>query len=207
MNELILEKLITLCILIIFSLFTRFTLQKLGQQWVTTLTHTSTFFLLPPVTFFVTSVISGNIALSLGMVGALSIVRFRHPVRSPLELTVYFILISAGIIGSVSIKYLMFFTIVIFGIILCLKIFQKFYSRFTGKDYFGTSYIEHTHRSILAVQSKKHLHELANHDLLDSFSQEETITYRLISEESKPLKVLAEKLSKQPEVLSIQWNK
>ena len=62
------------------------------------------FLLLPIVTYAITSVISDNIALSLGMVGALSIVRFRNPVRSPFELSVYFLLISLGICASVSLK-------------------------------------------------------------------------------------------------------
>ena len=47
--------------------------------------------------FVITSVIAGNIALSLGMVGALSIIRFRHPVKSPLELSIYFLLLTVGI--------------------------------------------------------------------------------------------------------------
>ena len=63
-----------------------------------------TFLLLPIVTYAITSVISDNIALSLGMVGALSIVLFRNPVRSPFELSIYFLLISLGICASVSLK-------------------------------------------------------------------------------------------------------
>ena len=64
--------------------------------------------LLPIITYIITQVISGNIALSLGMVGALSIVRFRNPVGSPLELTVYFCAITMGISAGVSLKWLAF---------------------------------------------------------------------------------------------------
>ncbi len=46
--------------------------------------------------------ISGNLGLSLGMIGALSIVRFRTPIKSPLELVVYFVLIVIGISITVS---------------------------------------------------------------------------------------------------------
>ena len=63
------------------------------------------FMLLPPITFVVTKLISGNITLSLGMVGALSIVRFRNPVKSSLELTIYFLLITIGIACSVFYKW------------------------------------------------------------------------------------------------------
>jgi len=58
--------------------------------------------ILPPVTAAITESISGDIALSLGMVGALSIVRFRNPVRSPFELVAYFGLITVGIASTVS---------------------------------------------------------------------------------------------------------
>ena len=70
--------------------------------------HTATLFVLPIIAFIITRVISGNIALSLGLVGALSIVRFRNPVRSPLELSVYFGAITMGIAGAVSKFYLIF---------------------------------------------------------------------------------------------------
>ena len=95
------DKLIPLVLLFIIPLFFRFLLQVFGQRWVTTTAHTVTIMLLPFITFIITKVISGNIALSLGLVGALSIVRFRNPVRSPLELTVYFGSITLGIAASV----------------------------------------------------------------------------------------------------------
>ena len=47
-------------------------------------------------------VISSSIALSLGMVGALSIVRFRTPVKNPIELVMYFLLITMGIVTNVD---------------------------------------------------------------------------------------------------------
>ena len=49
-------------------------------------------FSLPSLGYVITTVIGTNIALSLGMVGALSIIRFRTPVRSPYELIIYFAL-------------------------------------------------------------------------------------------------------------------
>ena len=74
MNDLI-EPIISVLALITFSLTMRFVLELCKQSWITTFSHTVTIFFLPVITFFVTKVISGNIALSLGMVGALSIVR------------------------------------------------------------------------------------------------------------------------------------
>ena len=72
------------------SLYLRILLQIAGQSWIKTVAHTSTLLLLPILTYVITSVISGNIALSLGMVGALSIVRFR--IQLDLHLSYLFIL-------------------------------------------------------------------------------------------------------------------
>ena len=49
-----------------------------GQNWAKTFSNVTTFCILPLIGLVITTVISGNIALSLGMVGALSIIRFRH---------------------------------------------------------------------------------------------------------------------------------
>ena len=53
--------------------------------------------ILPLIGMVISTVLAGNIALSLGMVGALSIIRFRHSVKSPLELSIYFLLLTIGI--------------------------------------------------------------------------------------------------------------
>ena len=57
----------------------RSTLSIVGQNWVRTYHFLGTFILLPNIAYVITTVIAGDIALSLGMIGALSIVRFRHP--------------------------------------------------------------------------------------------------------------------------------
>ena len=68
-----------------------------GQAWAKSHAQTVSFLILPLITYVITNTIANNIALSLGMIGALSIVRFRHPVKSPLELIMYFALITVGI--------------------------------------------------------------------------------------------------------------
>ena len=59
---------------------------------------------LPIIGLTITTVIGSNIALSLGMIGALSIVRFRTPVRSAYELIHYFSLLTVGIAAKVDIS-------------------------------------------------------------------------------------------------------
>jgi len=48
-------------------------------------------------TFMVISVVKTSLALSLGLVGALSIVRFRTPIKDPQELAYIFLAIASGI--------------------------------------------------------------------------------------------------------------
>ncbi len=57
--------------------------------------------------------ISGNLVLSLGMVGALSIVRFRTPIKDPIDLVFIFWAIAVGIANGVG-----YFNISIIGSIL-----------------------------------------------------------------------------------------
>ena len=65
------------------------------------------------VTSMVIMTISGNLILSLGMVGALSIVRFRTPVKDSMDLIFLFWAISAGIANGVG-----YFNISIVGSIM-----------------------------------------------------------------------------------------
>jgi hypothetical protein len=73
-----------------------------GFRWVDSLGQKILFLLMSPAMTVIAWTISGNLGLSLGMIGALSIVRFRTPIKSPLELVVYFILIVIGISITVS---------------------------------------------------------------------------------------------------------
>ena len=81
----------------ILGSFISYSLIISGQSWARNFSNQTTYSILPLISLVITQTISGNIALSLGMVGALSIVRFRHPVKTPLELTIYFLLLTVGI--------------------------------------------------------------------------------------------------------------
>ena len=65
---------------------------------------------------FIIVTISSNIVLSLGMVGALSIVRFRTAVKDPLDVGFLFLAIGAGLTAGAG----LFFVAVIGTIAICL---------------------------------------------------------------------------------------
>ncbi len=55
------------------------------------------FMILGLTTMFIITVVKGSLALSLGLVGALSIVRFRSAIKEPEELTYLFLTIAIGL--------------------------------------------------------------------------------------------------------------
>ncbi len=122
---------------ILSGFLVRKTLILCGQHWARTYSNTLTYILLPVIGLTITQIISGNIALSLGMVGALSIVRFRHPVKSPLELTIYFLLITIGITLSSSPIKALFLCFLSCSIIYLYSIYLGFKNR--GKINLNTS--------------------------------------------------------------------
>ena len=74
------------------------------------------------VTTSVIMVISGNLVLSLGMVGALSIVRFRAAIKDPLDIVYMFWAVAIGIANGVAnIKVSLTATIVISILIILLN--------------------------------------------------------------------------------------
>ena len=120
------DELSTLGLLILSGILIRYSLIFTGQLWAKSHAQTITFMALPIITYVITNTIANNIALSLGMIGALSIVRFRHPVKSALELVIYFALITIGIATSVKIKWAIQLIVAAVLIIFFVKIFQNF---------------------------------------------------------------------------------
>ena len=177
------NKLISIFLLFLLSMSLRIILDKSGQSWIRTKSHTATLTILPIVTFVITRVISGNIALSLGMVGALSIVRFRNPVRSPLELTVYFTAITMGIAASVDNKYLLLLIFSIYMITFLLFLISYLSSRYFNKQFFINSFSEGSSLCTLEIETTTSIKEIENSKFLKSisYSNEENIKYLLAS--------------------------
>ena len=203
-----LDKFISVALLIVISIFIRIFLQFLGQQWIKTIAHTATLVLLPLITYVITNVISGNIALSIGMVGALSIVRFRNPVRSPLELSVYFGAITMGIAASVKIKWLIFLSISIFVAALVLITINYLSKIILKKEFFDTSFSEGNSLSTLDLTMSKESKLLdESKDLNVKKTMDEEVKYILVSSNFNDLKQILSKLEGDKTLISYQLNK
>ncbi|MDC0867386.1 DUF4956 domain-containing protein, partial [Acidimicrobiia bacterium] len=121
------EMLMTLLLVVAVSLFLWFAFYLFSEMSFMSSTYMFYMFIfLPIVIHVITSSISTNIALSLGMVGALSIVRFRTPIKNPVELLIYFLLIASGIVSYTNINlYVNFIGFCIVAIIL-IALFKNF---------------------------------------------------------------------------------
>ena len=202
------DKIFAIIVLIFISILVRILLQVLGQKWIMTTAHTCTLVLLPILTYIITSVISGNIALSLGMVGALSIVRFRNPVRSPLELSVYFGSITMGIAASVSIIWLLFFVGAISLAVFSLIFVNYFNLKILGKNFFTTSFSEGNSLSTLEIKSFISLKQLDESNLLTfKNSTKNDVHYVLCSNSYEELLKIQSFFENDNNIISSQLNK
>lgn len=184
------DNLISFVTLFSAGLIYRVILQYSGHEWVKTYNQTVTFMILPFITFIITRTIEGNIALSLGMIGALSIVRFRHPVKSALELVMYFNLITVGIATSVEIeKGIILITGTVF-LILLLKFFEFIFKRY-NINIFTSSFSDGNELNIIELKSKEKKLILDEHPNLKNFNfSDETsdFYYRIVFDNSENLK-------------------
>ena len=72
------------------------------------------------ITFLIIMVVKSSLALSLGLVGALSIVRFRTPIKEPEELVYLFLSISLGLGFGAGLTLITSFSFLIIVIVIFL---------------------------------------------------------------------------------------
>ena len=184
------NEIIPLLLMIASGLLLRFSLVATGQAWAKSHAQTVAFFVLPIITYVITKTIAGNIALSLGMIGALSIVRFRHPVKSALELIMYFALITIGIAASVRTKWAIQLVICTVVIIFLVKFVQNFFKK-KGKSFYSTSFNEGMSLNSIEIIAKEPIQDLEGNINLSSYFNDKTTNeyvYRLSFENKEELK-------------------
>ncbi len=203
------DELKIIALLLSAGILFRFALIYTGQLWAKSHAQTITFMVLPIITYVITNTISNNIALSLGMIGALSIVRFRHPVKSPLELVIYFALITVGIATSVRTKWAIQLIIATVLIIVIVKLFQALSKKF-GKSFYNMSFNEGVSTNTIEIIAKNKINEVEESDfLISSFNDnsENKVVYRLNFENKKELHEFRKKLKEEKiEQINIIYN-
>ena len=93
----ILEFIRNLAVGLVLAVAFAWLVSKSTRLVVDTTQYMPLFLLLIPTMILIITVIKTSIALSLGLVGALSIIRFRTPIKEPEELAYIFIAIAIGL--------------------------------------------------------------------------------------------------------------
>ena len=111
---------------LILSFLVKITYIKVGKSLNDKSYFSDTFIPLALITTLVITVIKFSLALSLGLVGALSIVRFRAAIKEPEELVYLFFVISIGLSNGAN-QFLLsiFATLVIVGFLFGRYIFEN----------------------------------------------------------------------------------
>jgi len=167
----------------ISGLSLRISLALAKQKWASTYHHTMSYILLPLITLIITTVISGNIALSLGMIGALSIVRFRTPVKNPFELVIFFALITIGISMAVNPQYGILLAIAIDSVILISYLIEVAGKKF-GFYAYSLSFEEGNTHNILEITASENIPFLDTNKFLLQYTSNKSsgeVHYRLAS--------------------------
>tara|TARA_Y100000741_G_scaffold362614_1_gene348747 strand:+ start:584 stop:1201 length:618 start_codon:yes stop_codon:yes gene_type:complete len=196
------DELEPIILLVASGILIRFSLTYTGQAWAKSHAQTVTFMLLPIITYIITKTIAGNIALSLGMIGALSIVRFRHPVKSALELVIYFGLITIGIAASVRTKWAIQLVICTILIILLVKAVQTVSKKF-GKSFYNISFNEGNINNTLEIVAKKRILSIEKSENLVSYLSDinnSQYIYRLNFINKNSLESFRESLDKENDI-------
>ncbi|MBD5552370.1 MAG: DUF4956 domain-containing protein [Lachnospiraceae bacterium] len=149
-----------------------------------------TLIALTMITTLVILAVTSNVVLSLGMVGALSIVRFRTAIKEPLDIAFLFWSIAVGIVLAAGMIPLAVIGSVIIGVILLVFVNRK----------------SHCNPYIVVIQCDGHDSETAAKEYLDSMTErcvvksksaqkgslELTVEVRLKSDNTDFINVLSE---------------
>jgi len=188
------------------GLVIRQSLVTTGQRWANTYHHLGSYILLPCIALIITSIIKDDIALSLGMIGALSIVRFRTPVKSPFELVLFFALITLGIVCSVSFMLSFLLSIMVVLVIFGIKLSDILLSK-KGFNIFEYSFGDGNLTYTIEVNSKKEIEDFKNKDnLISIYSDKEnnSFSYRFVFKSRKDLLEFEKKINNNSDILNIR---
>ncbi len=143
----------TLALLLAFALglFIYFVYKKTFAGVMYSSSFGVTLIALTMITTLVILAVTSNVVLSLGMVGALSIVRFRTAIKEPLDIAFLFWSIAVGIVLAAGLIPLAVFGSAVIGVVLLVFVNKK----------------SHTNPYIVVLQCEDHESEVCAKEYLD----------------------------------------
>jgi len=123
------------------------------------------------ITTLVILAVTSNVVLSLGMVGALSIVRFRTAIKEPLDIAFLFWSIAVGIVLAAGMLPLAVIGSVVIGLVLLVFVNKK----------------SHLHPYILVLQCDGHQTEVQARAFLEQYTQRCVLKSKTVQREQVEL--------------------
>ncbi len=124
----VLDMVIALVLAFLIGLFISFVYKKTFTGVMYSSSFGVSLIAMTMITTLVILAVTSNVVLSLGMVGALSIVRFRTAIKEPLDIAFLFWSIGAGIVLAAGLIPLAIFGSVVIGLILMIFVNKKSYT-------------------------------------------------------------------------------
>ena len=136
---------------------------KFSYKWLRNNFNLYVGITLPVIGLIITTVIGSNIALSIGMIGALSIVRFRTPIRTPYELVHYFSLLTIGISAKVDLG-------ITFILVLLLSLLPYLIKRFSITNFHRKQSLENLSISFQGSMNNEDFKKLVGNKNIKNYS-------------------------------------
>ena len=124
----VLDMTLTLLLAFALGLFIYYVYKKTFSGVMYSASFGVTLIALTMITALVILAVTSNVVLSLGMVGALSIVRFRTAIKEPLDIAFLFWSIAVGIVLAAGLIPLAVFGSAVIGIVLIVFVNKKSYT-------------------------------------------------------------------------------
>ena len=121
----LMDMLITMALAFGMGVFIFFVYKKTYAGVMYSASFGATLVALTMITSMTILAVTSNVVLSLGMVGALSIVRFRTAIKEPMDITFLFWSIAAGIVLAAGMIPLAVFGSVVIGVVLLFFVNRK----------------------------------------------------------------------------------
>ena len=151
----VLDMTLTLLLAFALGLFIYFVYKKTFTGVMYSASFGVTLIALTMITALVILAVTSNVVLSLGMVGALSIVRFRTAIKEPLDIAFLFWSIAVGIVLAAGLIPLAVFGSAVIGIVLIVFVNKKTY----------------TNPYIVVIQCEDHESEMKAKEYLDQHAK------------------------------------
>ena len=120
-----LDMILTLALAFALGLFISFVYRKTCQSVMYSASFGGTLVALCMITSMTILAVTSNVVLSLGMVGALSIVRFRTAIKEPMDIAFLFWAIAAGIVLAAGLIPLALVASIVIGIVMIVFVNRK----------------------------------------------------------------------------------